>query len=1350
MPARTLRFLTSFQLAALLLAPAVTADEPAVLIAEPVRTVLAADADRTVIQVTFPVLTAVGDWRAVRKVTWQGICTEQVNPVTAEVEPIAALLGFHVAIGKRAVPTWRVAAQQWHRPPTDATRPVAAVHPPLIHRGVPLAPVEIFPEAGGGILAGLIIEIQHPAPAGFAKAAADPWLQRRAAQEPLPGSLANPAHYRDLSAWSLAQPPARGRTLPDYFALTDNWVRLEVAADGVYAVSGQQLELLGVNLAGIDPNKLRLFQGGGLPLDPDPELADSEQADRVGLTEIAIAVEALAANELHADDRLLFYALGPDVWLDRLVPGAEPLAHFNHPFENRGVYWLTWESLQVPSPFAGEPRRIGPPQDAQPTGAELRTTHRARYHGEQNLIYLGGLVRDDWVWQSYISTSFTTSFALQGVIPGAQADWQVDFCGIRVDSFPVFLRQIQTTAWLNSDSQTGAVSRTWTMYADQFNQERLRISGTTTSLQNGNNTIRLRHDNYAQNGIHLAFDSFDLFYDATLDKREYAGALCSVFWGDEIQEPATEHDVRYTLPASGQMRLWDITTPAAAFALSGVEAAETPRTLTISLRRDPGQTRHLILFAEGDLLSPSAARAVSVRPLRQQTLAADYIVIHPAAFTTAAERLAALRSRTLPGVESPAAVAVSLEDIYANFSGGRKDWRAIRQYLRWHFYELPDGQRLRWVCLLGDASRDYRNYLGRNPATGLVDWVPSDVATIFPGSFVTESTSYPYATDESLVALDAPLSPSIGFDIPDLAVGRLPANSAAGALSLVDRVAAFAEDLPPGSWRNHVVLCADDMLRPQGPVQTENRHMRQAERLANRYLAPAVEVAKVYLDEYPLVGQTKPEARRALLRQLDAGTTLFYFVGHGAAQVLADEQVFLSDFIPGLSNGGRRFAFVAFSCDVGVFDDPGGQSMGEMFLTASQGGGIASVAASWVSWSNHNDPLSDGFFDALYPQRRIDPGVTLGRALIDGKISIWTSIDRVRNARRFNLFGDPALRLPHPTDDLLFSADSADSLLTGRLHTVQVDLAGGTSQLDSDVEYELLVQDSAAAVSYSILPDSTWLRPGNTVFRGTGRLVGDEPQVLFLAPLNLRVGDLGRIRLMASDGQRDQVAFLQVPVRQVAAATGGDVNGPDIRLRFADGRVRVQPGAQLTATLQDTNGINILASSPANSVLLEFDDSGIYQNVSSAVVFEPGSYTRASLVTALPADLALGQHTVVMTASDMFNNVGNDTLRFYLEASGVAAIYDVAVFPNPTPGPCRLVCDLAAPMDLRWDIYTVAGRRLRSLREHFAAGPAVIHWDGRDGEGDEIANGVYLFVLRGAMAGSGHEIRETGQLVIMR
>jgi hypothetical protein len=125
---------------------------------------------------------------------------------------------------------------------------------------------------------------------------------------------------------------------------------------------------------------------------------------------------------------------------------------------------------------------------------------------------------------------------------------------------------------------------------------------------------------------------------------------------------------------------------------------------------------------------------------------------------------------------------------------------------------------------------------------------------------------------------------------------------------------------------------------------------------------------------------------------------------------------------------------------------------------------------------------------------------------------------------------------------------------------------------------------------------------------------------------------------------------------------------------------------------------------------------------------------------------------VALHASDALGNVGSDTLSFEVAPLGVADIDRITLFPNPTSGPCRLIFELSDPMEVQWEIYSVAGRRIRTLRQTFTqAGPRIIPWDGLDSQGDEIANGTYLYVVRGFGGGDqGRDITKTGKLVIMR
>ena len=98
--------------------------------------------------------------------------------------------------------------------------------------------------------------------------------------------------------------------------------------------------------------------------------------------------------------------------------------------------------------------------------------------------------------------------------------------------------------------------------------------------------------------------------------------------------------------------------------------------------------------------------------------------------------------------------------------------------------------------------------------------------------------------------------------------------------------------------------------------------------------------------------------------------------------------------------------------------------------------------------------------------------------------------------------------------------------------------------------------------------------------------------------------------------------------------------------------------------------------------------------------------------------------------------VGADTLgRADFEIKPQLTLRNVYAYPNPVRERCALLFDLGADADVAADLYTVAGRRIRSLAAHFAAGHDQLQWDGLDARGRPAANGVYMFRIR-AVAGA--------------
>ncbi len=1338
---------------------------PAAVMAEPVVRVVSQTADRTIVRIDFPVQSAPADWQTIDPATVRfalpPVIDDMDDGIGGQLRILAPEMRLSLAVPTRQAPQVVVTDVRWWREPSAGLdeSSLVVVGAPAVYRKVPLAGFRVALAGGDGVLAGLTLECRHPATAPFASR-----LSRAAkvagsagvdAATTTPAGVANGDLFNALAVGardeSLAVAAVKAAAF-DPFNATSHWVSVRLSATGLYRLTGQQLAGYGVPVGDVDPAKLRMFRGGSLALEMDPEYPDSLQADRTRLNEVAINVVDGGDGEWNLDDEVRFYGVGTSAWLDRLQDGAGRLEHYDHPYADEAVYWLTWENDATASPVPGAPRRV-PVVQAPALGGEAVTTARLRLHLEQQYADMVGVVVDNWAWDSSIFSSHTDQFAVRTPVAGSSTHFVADVRGMYDLYSAAFV--FTSKAWLNSDqAQAGTTTIT---YSAQNDSTRVRIFGDSTALIPGTNIFTVQNASASQSTRRpLALDSFDLLYWTALTLDPAFGQYDFAHWGEQVAAPGTATDLRLSVAAGATPIFWDVSQPDSARILVGTAGSGV---VTYGVVRDPGTDLHCVASAPASLLAVTSGTRQLPVSLLDDDGDVDYVAVSASAFSAAGQSLATFHGSVLPGVASPRARAVTAEAIYNNFSGGQKDPMAIRNYLR-GLYE-SGGQRLKHVCLVGKASRDFRNYRGAVPLVDLYDMVPTVVRHYFPMFPVALNRQTPFASDDALVSFDsAPPSPisRADLDVPDVACGRLPAVDTQQARAMVDRAIEQAVAPAEGAWRNRIMLTADDVYRPssgQVPVFGEDTHTREAEDVAGNFLPASLDVAKLYGIDFPFPpsSQVKPAARAAINAMLNSGTTLYYYVGHGAEDNLADEQIFQSRDIANLGNGSRRPLFVAFSCDVGVYDSPSRLSMAEQFVSYAAGGASGAICASQVSWSTDNDAVTEAFFRNLFPSRHVQSGRPVGEALRLAKGQM-VSLDYRANSQRYNLMGDPAMRLPHPVDDLVLAPASLDTLRAGARQTVVLS-ASGKAALGAGDRYRLRVEESSTPRSYENTPfggTATWVESGSSVFDGEGTAGSGDLVIPFKVPAQIRYGDRGRVRLLVESSDGDHAAVQVVPAVRGSLGAVDDIRGPLISLAFTGGRHRVHPGDALSASLVDTSGIAMLGTSPGNSLLLELDDSGRMTDVTPAFAYDPDSYTSGGLVYPLPQDLPSGIHRAALHASDALGNVGSDTLSFEIVPSEVAGIEDVTVFPNPTPGPCRLLCELSDPMAVQWDIYTLAGQRLRTIQAEPAdAGPCILEWDGRDSQGDEIANGTYLFVLRGAGASAdGREITKTGKLVIMR
>ncbi len=446
--------------------------------------------------------------------------------------------------------------------------------------------------------------------------------------------------------------------------------------------------------------------------------------------------------------------------------------------------------------------------------------------------------------------------------------------------------------------------------------------------------------------------------------------------------------VIYPAPAvadSGKLEgRWSESGSAAASGLHGKAVVlditgEQPRWLTgieqgaegvVRFRSDAG-SRYLVV-SPAEFLRPEVRRAPP-SDLKSRHHRADYLLVGPAEFLPAAEPLLALRRSQGLEVKS-----VALEKVYSEFGFGETTPSAIREFLATAYHEWrPPSPR--YVLLLGDATYDFKDHLG----TGVKNQVPP----------LLVKTAYQWTvSDPAYAAVN-------GEDIlPDLAIGRLPAEQVGEVRQLVAKI--VADEMSGSLNESPAFLVADD--------PDDGGHFEaDAEEIASGLLAGR-RLDKIYL------GRLGTEAtRKAILEAFDGGASLVSYMGHGAIHLWATENILDTDAVDDLSPQPEQPLLLTMTCLNGYFHFPYFDSLSEKLLKAEGKGIIAAVTPSDLSDNRAAHQYHTALLGELYRgnHRRLgDAWMAAQAAYLE--TGIMPGLLRV-----YHLLGDPALTLRlHPSD----------------------------------------------------------------------------------------------------------------------------------------------------------------------------------------------------------------------------------------------------------------------------------------------------------------------------------------------
>ena len=384
---------------------------------------------------------------------------------------------------------------------------------------------------------------------------------------------------------------------------------------------------------------------------------------------------------------------------------------------------------------------------------------------------------------------------------------------------------------------------------------------------------------------------------------------------------------------------------------------------SLSFRAEAGR-RYLAVDASA-LLTPEV-RFPAPGSLRSTQNQADYLLVGPREFLSAAEPLLALRRSQGLRVK-----AVAVEDVYDAFGFGEASPKAVKDFLSYayHSWRAPSP---RYVLLLGDATYDPKDFMH----TGVQNRVPPLIV----------KTSYLWtASDPGYAAVN-------GDDmLPDLALGRLPAATLDEARVLVDKLVAFETS---GQRFSGLSVLVADNPDPAGDFEAD------ADDVAATVLGGRP-VQKLYLS------QLGAATRADIATALDGGVSLMSYVGHGGTAVWASENIWNNWDVDGLAPQPRQPILFTLSCLNGYFHHPVLNSLAEEFVKAEGKGAVAAVSPSGLSL----DPPAHLFHKALLREIVSGSHQRLGDAVLAAQAAYADSGAFPELLAIYNLFGDPAMRI---------------------------------------------------------------------------------------------------------------------------------------------------------------------------------------------------------------------------------------------------------------------------------------------------------------------------------------------------
>jgi hypothetical protein len=1089
---------------------------------------------------------------------------------------------------------------------------------------------------------------------------------------------------------------------------TGDWYRFYVEKSGVYKISKNFLNQLGLNTAS-DPRKIKIFGNGGrmLPLANQTFYPND-------LIENAIQIVGENDGVFDSDDYVLFYAEGIDSWSD------ENQTHLNL-YDTKSYYYVTTNGAN-----GKRTSEMIQPVDANPIPITSFTDYQFHEKDLTNVVRTGRR----WTGEAFnIDNEQTFDFTFPNIITTSPLEL---FVSAASAAFTPTAFEIQVNNQLAGSMNFSALSTSsgTELTFNSLNQNSILPSSPNVS-------VKLKYNN---NGVPSSKAYLD--YIVIKAKRSLSGYGKQFrFQYDAASTTAGVGEFQFT-NASGIKQIWDITDPYNCSYSSNENQSNFAFKATLGESRkyialDPTDFYYPLKEAQTKVTNQNIKGTIFKNDLGQfQDI--DYLIITPLFLNSQAEKLANFhRNYSQLNVK-----VVNLESIYPEFSSGKQDVAAIRNLVKYVYKNASTPEkRVRYVNLFGDASFDFKDRIPNN----------TNIVPIFHSINSTSAGESSFASDDFFGLMDDSEGNVISyFGGIDIAVGRMLVNTPEQAEQMITKVLEYHDIKSYGNWRNNCVFISDDSDKASDASLQFRQNQLSDVLFAEK---PFLNIKKILLDSYVQEtssgGNRYPKAREDLFNAFEKGALVFNYLGHGGEDGLSGERIWEKIDGQNLINQYKYPLFITITCDFSRFDNPYRPTAGEYTYWNPKGGAISMITTirsiGQYSAEFFNDQLSSHLFsygsneypsmaEALRLAKNSNPNSSSNVVFYIGDPAIMLAIAKPKI--RLTKINDAPIT--GPIDDLQSLAyvkisgevtDENNTPLTGYSGALSVTV------FDKFVNKTTINNDgNSPPIPFNAL--------GETIFRGNASVTNGAFEFGFMVPRDIRipVGN-GRISFYSKRNQLllDKSGYdSTIKIGGINPNATADNVGPKAQLYMNDqsfiygGITNESP--LLLAFLEDENGINTASGIGHDIVaILDGDESNPYV-LNDYYETELDNYKKGKLQFPF-RNLSVGLHSITLKAWDVYNNPITAEIQFIVVGDETITLTNVLNYPNPFVNYTQFWFTHNRPfepLEVQVQVLTITGKIVWTKNQTVTTDGFLsreITWDGKDDFGDKIGKGVYIYKL---------------------